>query len=111
MRLLCDHNVAAKYVQAFEQSDSITVTTVADELSSVATDEEIVGFAKQNDWVVFTTDDDFFEHADACGVLVYSQITDPSPGDVLDAVDAIDGAYESHREIIETIPGDWTESA
>ena len=110
MRLLYDHNVTAKYVQAFEQADGIAVTTVVDELTSVATDEEIVESAKQNDWVVFTTDDDFFEHADVCGVLVYRQITDPSPGDVLDAVDAIDNAYESHSEILETVPRDWTSS-
>lgn len=106
MRLLCDHNVAAKYVQAFEQVDDITVTTVADELSPEATDDEIVRFAKQNGQAVFTTDTDFFEHTDACSVLVYSQTTDPSPGDVLNAVDAIDDAYESHRDIVETIPGD-----
>jgi predicted nuclease of predicted toxin-antitoxin system len=107
MRLLCDHNVARKYVQAFEQSDNITVTTVAEELSPEATDETIVRFAKRNRLVVFTTDDDFFEHADVCGVLVYSQITDPSPGDVLDAVTAIDDAYESQNKVIETIPGNW----
>lgn len=107
MRILCDHNVAAKYVEAFEQAAGITVTTVADELSPAATDDAIVRFASRNDWVVFTTDDDFFEHADLCGVLVYSQISDPSPGDVLDAVTALDEVYESPGEIVETLPGNW----
>ena len=107
MRLLCDHNVAAKYVEAFEQTDDISVTTVADELSPEATDEAIARFAKQCDSVVLTTDDDFFEYADVCGVLIYSQISDPTPGDILDAVVAIDKAYTSPHEITETIPERW----
>ena len=28
MRILCDHNVAAKYVEAFERAAGITVATV-----------------------------------------------------------------------------------
>jgi hypothetical protein len=107
MRLLCDQNVAAKYVQAFENHDEFVVTTVATELSPDATDDDIVAYAATHDWVVFTSDDDFFEHAEQCGVLVYNQLSDPSPGDALDAVVAIDDAYESDREIIETIPGSW----
>ena len=70
MRLLCDQNVAAKYVQAFDQLNECVVTTVADALSPDATDKEIVAFAATHNWVVFTSDDDFFEHADQCGVLV-----------------------------------------
>jgi predicted nuclease of predicted toxin-antitoxin system len=107
MRLLCDQNVAAKYVQAFDRADDIAVTTVADELSPDATDDRIAQFAEQEGWVVFTTDDDFFEHADNCPVLIYSQLTDPSPGTVLDAVRAIDDAYESPAEITEAVPGNW----
>lgn len=107
MRILCDHNVAAKYIEAFERAEGITVATVADELSPEVTDEAIVRFASRDDWVVFTTDDDFFEHADVCGVLVYSQISDPSPGDVLDAVAAIEVAYDSPSDIITTVPGGW----
>jgi len=107
MRLLCDQNVAAKYVQAFENGTKFVVTTVGDELSPDASDGEIVAYAAAHDWVVFTSDDDFFKQADQCGVLVYNQLTDPSPGDVLDAVIAVDDAYESSREIIEVIPGNW----
>lgn len=107
MRILCDQNVAAKYVHALEQAENITVTTVADELAPDAPDEEIVRYAESEDCVVFTTDDDFFEHAGVCGVLIYSQITDPSPGEVLDAVEAIERAYNSHSEITETVPGNW----
>lgn len=107
MHLLCDQNVAATYVQAFERSEEFVVTTVADELSPDATDDDIVSHAATQDWVVFTSDDDFFEHADQCGVLVYNQLSDPSPGDLLDAVLTIAEAYESNQEIIETVPGDW----
>jgi predicted nuclease of predicted toxin-antitoxin system len=107
MHLLCDQNVAAKYVQAFARSEAFVATTVADELSPDASDDDIVSHAATDDWVVFTSDDDFFEHADQCGILVYNQLSDPSPGDVLAAVVAIDDAYESNREIIETVPGNW----
>jgi predicted nuclease of predicted toxin-antitoxin system len=110
MRLLCDQNVAAKYMQAFDGLAECVVTTVADELSPDASDEEIVEFAATHDWVVFTSDDDFFEHADQCGVLVYNQLMDPSPGDVLEAVRAIEKAYESNQDIIETVPGSWVSS-
>jgi len=107
MRLLCDHNVASKYVQAFERTDAVIVSTVAVELSAEATDDEIVRFAERDDWIVFTSDDDFFDRAGACGLLVYNQLADPSPGNVTDAVMAIDSAYESNRDIVETVPGDW----
>ena len=40
-------------------------------------------------------------------VLVYNQLHDPPPGDVLDAVMAIDAAYDSNQEIIEVVPGNW----
>jgi len=107
IRLLCDQNVAVKYIQTFENHDEFVVTTVASELSPDASDDDIATFAATHDWIIFTSDDDFFEHADQCGVLVYNQLSDPSPGNVLDAVVAIDDAYGSNREIIEVVPGSW----
>ena len=107
MRLLCDHHVPTKYLLAFEHADEITVTTVADELSAAASDEEIATFAAQDGWVVFTNDDDFFEQTASFGILVYSQIEDPQPSDIVNAVIAIDQAYESNSEIIEAVPDDW----
>jgi len=107
MRLLCDQNVAAKYVQAFENHDEFVVTTVASELSPDASDDDIATFAATHGWVIFTSDDDFFEYAGQCGVLVYNQLSDPSPGAILDAVVALDDAYESSREITEVVPGNW----
>lgn len=107
MRLLCDQNVAAKYVQAFKRQEGFVVATVADTLSPEVSDDEIVAYAATHDWVVFTSDSDFFEHADQCGILVYNQLFDPAPGDMLNAVTAIEDAYESNREIVETIPGNW----
>lgn len=107
MRLLCDHNVASKYVQTFERADNIAVTTVAKELSPAATDEEIVRLAESEDWIILTTDDDFFEQADGCGLIVYSQFADPPPGEVLKALSAIDKAYTMNSEILETVPGNW----
>jgi len=40
-------------------------------------------------------------------LLVYNQIADPNPGDIVAAVAANDAAYEQHYEIIETVPGSW----
>ncbi len=107
MRLLCDHNVAAKYIRAFEQAEGLEVTTVADELSADAPDDEIATHARRNELVLFTSDDDFFDPTGAFGLLVYSQIEDPRPGEVVRAVATIDRVYESNSEIVETVPGDW----
>lgn len=107
MRILCDHHVAAKYVQAFEQENWITVTRVQDILSPDAPDSEIVAYAMNNDWVVFTNDDDFYGETIPHGLLVYSQIEDPCPGDVVDACSAINDAYTSHDEIDEVVPDGW----
>lgn len=107
MRILCDQNVANKYIRAFEQEDWIVVARVRDSLTPDATDDEIAAYAETNDWIVFTNDDDFYRHDPSFGLLVYSQIEDPRPGDVLDAIRAIDASYESHRGIIETVPDGW----
>lgn len=107
MRLLCDQNVAAKYLRALEQAEEITVTTVADELSADAPDDEIAALARRDDLVLFTGDDDFFDQTGAFGLLVYSQLDDPRPGEVVQAIAAIDRVYESSSEIVETVPGDW----
>jgi predicted nuclease of predicted toxin-antitoxin system len=77
MGRLCDQNVAAKYGQAFENRDEFVGRTVANELSPDASDSDIVAYAAAHDWVGITSDDDFFEHADQCGALVYNQLSDP----------------------------------
>lgn len=107
MKILCDQNVARKYIAALESTAETSVSTVANELSADASDEEIAAFAERHDWVLLTSDDDFFDHAGSFGLLVYSQIADPKPGEIVAAVAAIDAAYEQHYEIIETVPGSW----
>ena len=107
MKILCDQNVAHKYIAALENADNVTVTTVAAELSADASDEEIATFVERHDWTLLTSDDDFFDHAGSFGLLVYSQIADPPPGDLVAAVNAIEAAYERHSDIIETVPGNW----
>lgn len=107
MRLLCDHNVAAKYRRAFEREDWITVSTVEDELSRSVPDEEIAAYADAHDWVVFTTDDDFYSEEIRHGPVVYSQVEDPRPGDVVRAMAAIDDAYAFDDEIVEVVPDGW----
>lgn len=107
MRILCDQNVADKYVQAFEQESWITVETVRELLSPDASDDEIAAIAEADEWVVFTTDDDFYRHDRSFGLIVYSQIEDPAPSGVVAAIKAIDYAYESDSDVLETVPDGW----
>ena len=107
MRILCDHHVPPRYVHAFEQKPEITVTTVRDSLTRDAPDAEIAAFAKREDWVVYTNDDDFYHPDLSHGLVVYSQRENPSPGDIVDAVLAIDRAYVSPTEVNEFVPDGW----
>lgn len=107
MRILCDHHVATKYTQVFQREDWITVATVENVLSRDAPDDEIAVYAATNDWVIFTNDDDFYADDVPHGLLVYSQIEDPRPGDVVDAISAIGAAYASDDEIDEVVPDGW----
>lgn len=107
MRILCDHNVNEKYTETFRQADWITVTTVREELTQDARDDEIGRYAAANDWIIFTEDDDHLEYDQDRGVILYHQNKLPSPTDVVDALDTIDAVYTNHNEIREFVPGDW----
>lgn len=107
MRILCDHHVPPKYLQAFEQAPEITATTVQDRLAHDASDAEIAAFAKREDWIVFTNDDDFYHPAPSHGLVIYSQREGATPGDVVDAMIAIDRAYASSTQVLEFVPDGW----
>lgn len=107
MRLLLDQNVPEKYRSAFEGADGITVSTVREELRQDASDTQIAVFAEQDGWVVFTNDSDFFSEAGDFGRLFYSQLEDPTPGDVVQALQAIAYAYDDDSEIVEKVPNRW----
>lgn len=107
MRVLCDQNVPQKYVDALADAGGITVTTVRETLAADAPDWEIVTYATENGWVILTNDSDFFGDGREFGLLVYSQLADPRPGDIVDAIQAIDYAYESNSEVVETVPDGW----
>lgn len=107
MRVLCDEHVAPKYVDALEQAAGITVATAPDKLSPSAPDSEIAAYAAAHDWVVLTNDNDFFSERQQHGLLYYSQIENPAPGDVVDAILAINGAYESNGDAVEKVPNGW----
>jgi predicted nuclease of predicted toxin-antitoxin system len=47
MRILCDQNIPAKYVEALESTNDFTVSTVKDVLQHDATDSEIAAYAEQ----------------------------------------------------------------
>lgn len=116
VRILCDHNVDGKYVEAFRHTDWITVKTERKVLSSEAYDPEIMTYAEANDWVVFTSDLAFEDDDDEsgidpagaeCGVVTYRQVEDPSPGLMIDALWRIARQYHDHSEIREYVPSDW----
>jgi len=107
MRILCDQHVPAKYLNALSDAEGIIVTTISVVLEPDASDERIAAFAAANDWVVFTNDDDFYVAGGDHGLLFYSQIEDPAPGVIVDAVQRIDEVYESTDEILESVPGGW----
>jgi len=64
-------------------------------------------FAARDSWVVFTNDDDFFLTGGDHGLLLYDQLEDPSPGEVVIAVERIAAAYQSHAAVVETVPSEW----
>ncbi len=107
MRILVDQNSAQKYIDAFKQADNITVATVDHVLEHDTSDADIAAYAETNGWVVFTTDDDFFVAGGDHGLLLYDQIEDPSPGDVVGAVRHIEQAYTDSSEITESVPDGW----
>ena len=107
MRILCDQNVPRKYIEAFDNADNITVTTVDSVLQHDAADKDIVAYAERHDWVVFTNDDDFFVVGGDHGLLLYDQLDDPIPGDVVTAIQRISESYHTQSEITESVPGNW----
>jgi len=107
MRVLCDQNVPRKYPHALRETDGVTVTTVDAALKHDASDAEIARFAEANGWVVLTNDDDFYVDRSDHGLLFVSQLDDPAPGRVVEAIRRIDDAYETHSDIVETVPDGW----
>lgn len=107
MRLLCDQNVARRYVDGFRAGRDFHVVTVREVLDARATDPDIAAYAAANEYVVFTSDDDFFGLDARCGRIHYSQEATPTVGDVLAAVRAVADAYENHADIVEHVPDGW----
>ncbi|TKX41349.1 DUF5615 family PIN-like protein [Halorubrum sp. CGM4_25_10-8A] len=107
MRLLCDQNVARRYVEACIQASDLRAVTVRDALDPRATDSDIAAHARENGYVVLTADDDFFELSDRCGCLYFHQVDQPPVGDVLTAIRRIDDAYTDRTAIVEVVPDGW----
>lgn len=119
MRLLCDHHVPPKFINALRSIDGTTVATPAgiDALGGDADDTEIIAYAEAHGWIVFTNDQRFriddegenpsYERIDAeCGVIFYVETPATQPGPAAEAVTAIMEAYADHSEIDEYI-NDW----
>lgn len=109
IRILCDRSVLQRYVDALDQADGIEVIQSEDVFSDDAPDREISAYAAREGWVVFTEDNDFLTFDHDRGVILYHHIKRPSPGDVVDAIQAIAKVYADHRQITEYVPGKWTD--
>ena len=107
MRLLFDQNVAQRYIDACVAAPDLQAVTVRDVLDPRATDPDIATYAAKHDYVVFTSDHDFFALSDRCGCIHYNQVVDPPVGDVLAALRVISNAYTDHEQIFEVVPGNW----
>lgn len=111
MRILFDRNVEPKYINAIAAIQDVTVEHVDDRLPQTANDREIVDLADREDWVVFTRDDDFFQHArgQGIGLIFFSKRHSTLPGKIATAIELIKDAYQSdYRQIEEGVPGQWT---
>lgn len=110
MRVLCERHVPPKYVDALDSALWATVSTTEETFHPEADDDTIAEYAAANGWVVLTRGRDFFELATAVGVgvLYLDMRRDPSPGLLVEAIEAIGVAYADHSEIVESVPGDWT---
>lgn len=119
MRILCDHHVPPKYLNALRSIEEATVTAPAEieALGPDADDTKIIAYAEEHDWVVFTGDEYFliddegedpsFDPIDAdCGVISYVQTKATQAGTVAEAIQRIVDAYADHHEIDEYI-NDW----
>lgn len=78
-----------------------------EELSQDTDDTAISEYAEHHDWVVFTEDDDYRALDHDRGLVLYTHLDRPSPGDTVDALRAIADAYDDHRNIDENAPGEW----
>ena len=107
MRILCDQHVDYRYVHALQRADGITVTTVRHVMHADAPEREIASYAAANDWLVLTSDDDFFTERRTYGLLFYQQLDDPTPSALAAAVQAIDEAYHDTSSVVEKVPDGW----
>lgn len=107
MRLLCDHHVPPRFRTAFADEPWLDAVTVADALGGDADDTEIATFAAETNRIVFTNDDDFFQHPGDYGLILYEQRQRPSASAVVTALQAIAAAYDDHATIVEYVPDGW----
>jgi predicted nuclease of predicted toxin-antitoxin system len=99
--------VKESYVTALSADDCHTVARVRNRLAADADDDTISDYAIQNDWVVFTADDDYLTEQIPHGLLMYEDEESPSPREVSVVIDRIARAYENHAAIVEWVPDGW----
>lgn len=88
-------------------------------MSIDASDPDIIDYAEENGWVIFTSDVRFLQPDNSdggesakigtvdCGIVFYRQTENPLPGDVLDALQFIEQSHTDPGDIHEYVPGEW----
>lgn len=109
MRLLCEHNVPPRYLEALDGTEGLTVHSCTTYLPDDATDTEIAAYATSGGYVLLTRDEDFFELDPDCGVLFLDPNRSPRASRVREAVERVRAAYPTseYDRIREPIPGAW----
>lgn len=110
MRVLFDRNTPGKYANAIAQRPWSTVEQTDNILPKTAPDSDIADHAEQNDWVVFTRDEQFFRELKqnrACGTLYFKMGRNETPGTIADAVASINSTYQNQSNVACGLPGPW----
>jgi hypothetical protein len=107
MKVLREHNVGWKYLNALAAIDGVTVERCTDDLPADAPGTDIAEFAQRESYVILTRDEDFFALDPDCGILFLAPNRAPQPSGVRRAVERIIEAYADDGDVREPVPGRW----
>ncbi len=105
MKICCDENIKRSITDLLEQ-EGYDIVRVQDELELGFVDEAIVRFCHENDRVLLTNDDDFFEFDQHPGVLFLDEQRTP-PRKAVTAIQRIDRQVTEMAGQVWHVPDGW----